>query len=108
MMDSASYEDVVKSMRGKAIEFDVHLDKIKKLNNELLQKAEKTLKGINELVGSVKPAKKNCSVCYTRERTVSLVPCGHLFCDACSERARRTNRCFICRSRIDDCLRIYF
>ena len=106
-MDSASYEDVVKSMRGKAIEFDMHLDKVKKLNNELLEKTETIIKSINDLVGSVKPAKKNCSVCYTRERSVTLVPCGHLFCLACAERAQRTNRCFICRSRILDSMKVF-
>ena len=107
-MDSASYEDSVKAMLCKATEFDVRLNKVQKLNSELAAKAEKTLQSITELVGAVNVhKKKTCSVCYTRELTSTLIPCGHVFCDSCCERAARSNRCFTCRQRIESSMRVY-
>lgn len=102
-----TYEEVVRCMRDKAVEFDLHLKKIQRLNADLQEKAEKTLRSVRDMVGTVKPAKKNCSVCYTRERTHALVPCGHLFCESCSERAIRSNRCFVCRSAIESSMRCF-
>ena len=107
-MDSASYEDTVKAVLTRATEFDVRLSRAKKLNSELQAKCEKVLQSIVELVGAVNVhKKKTCSVCYTRELTTTLIPCGHVFCDSCCERAKRTNRCFTCRQRIDDSMRVY-
>ena len=109
-MDSPTFEDVVRAVHNKAVEFDQLICRAKKLNDDLVVTAEKALKGIADLVktcvGATLPTKKNCSVCYTRERTTCLVPCGHIFCESCAERAKRS-RCFICRQRIEDSMRVF-
>ena len=47
---SSNYEELLKSMRDKAVEFDTALCKVKKTNDELLNRAEKTLQNITELM----------------------------------------------------------
>ena len=106
-MDSPTFEDVVRAVHNKAVEFDQLICRAKKLNDDLVVTAEKALKGIADLVKTCAPStKKNCSVCYTRERNTCLVPCGHIFCESCAERAKRS-RCFICRQRIEDSMRVF-
>ena len=106
-MDSPTFEDVVRAVHNKAVEFDQLICRAKKLNDDLVVTAEKALKGIADLVKTCTPStKKNCSVCYTRERNTCLVPCGHIFCESCAERAKRS-RCFICRTRIEDSMRVF-
>ena len=105
-----SYEDVAKAMHAKGVEFDVHLSRIKIINDELVERSSKVLEALQQLLGSVRSSdKKTCSVCYTRELSTCLVPCGHGFCTNCSDRARQRNppRCFTCRARIADHLRVY-
>jgi hypothetical protein len=106
---SSLYEDILKKMRDKGVEFDIHLSRVKKANDELVAKAEKTLSTLHDLVGTVRPAPRTCSVCYTRALTMVIVPCGHAFCTNCTERATQRNpaRCFTCRGRIADTLKVY-
>ena len=42
-INMSAYEESVKSMRDKAIEFDSALTKVKKLNDELVVKAQQAL-----------------------------------------------------------------
>jgi len=106
-MDS-NYEEIVKQMRDKALEFDAALCKAKKTNDELVVKSEKALQSITELLGTVSSssAKKTCTVCYTRDVGHVLLPCGHTFCSSCAGRAERT-RCHSCRARVDSTMRIF-
>ena len=105
-MDS-SYEEIVKGMRDKAVEFDGALSKVKRMNDELVVKAERALQSITELVGAVRSCTtKKCTVCYTREVGMVLVPCGHTFCASCAGRAERT-RCHSCRARVDSTMRVF-
>jgi len=105
---SSNYEELLKSMRDKAVEFDTALCKVKKTNDELLNRAEKTLQNITELMGTcgTTPVKK-CTVCYTREVQTVLVPCGHTFCTSCAARAETRGRCHTCRGRVDSTMRVY-
>ena len=104
---SSSYEEIVKGMRDKALEFDVAIVKVKRLNEELVSKAEKTLQSITELMGTyTSSTARKCTVCYTREQAAVLVPCGHVFCASCAERAGRS-RCHACRARVETTMRIY-
>ena len=105
---SSNYEELLKSMRDKAVEFDAALCKVKKTNDELLNRAEKTLQNITELMGTcgTTPVKK-CTVCYTREVQTVLVPCGHTFCTSCAARAETRGRCHSCRGRVDSTMRVY-
>ena len=105
---SSNYEELLKSMRDKAIEFDAALCKVKKTNDELLNRAEKTLQNITELMGTCGTTTvKKCTVCYTREVQTVLVPCGHTFCTSCAARAETRGRCHSCRGRVDSTMRVY-
>lgn len=109
MSNSSNYEEIVKGMRDKAAEFDAALCKVKKTNDELMNRAEKTLQNITELMGTcgnVSVAQK-CTVCYTRELQTALVPCGHTFCSSCAARAETRGRCHTCRGRVDSTMRVY-
>ena len=102
----SNYEELVKSMRDKAVEFDGAISKLKRTNEELILQAEKALMSISELLGCVRPSTKKCAVCYTREIEVVLSPCGHTFCQNCARRAERT-RCHTCRSNITSTMRVF-
>ena len=105
---SSNYEELLKSMRDKAVEFDTALCKVKKTNDELLNRAEKTLQNITELMGTCGTTTvKKCTVCYTREVQTVLVPCGHTFCTSCAARAETRGRCHSCRGRVDSTMRVY-
>ena len=104
---SSAYEETVKAMRSKALEFDRALSKVKRLNDELVIKAQQALQSIGELMGCVRnPTNPKCTVCVTRELGTILIPCGHAFCTSCAGRAERT-RCHTCRARIDSTMRIF-
>ena len=105
---SSNYEELLKSMLDKAVEFDTALCKVKKTNDELLNRAEKTLQNITELMGTCGTTTvKKCTVCYTREVQTVLVPCGHTFCTSCAARAETRGRCHTCRGRVDSTMRVY-
>ena len=94
-------------MRDKAIEFDGALCKVKKLNEELVVKAQEALQSLGALMGCVRsPVNTKCTVCVTRELGTVLIPCGHAFCVSCAGRAERT-RCHTCRSQIHSTMRIF-
>jgi hypothetical protein len=104
---SSSYEQIIKSMRDKALEFDGALSKVKRTNDELIAKAQKALDSVGELIGCTHTATpKKCSVCYTRDVSFTAIPCGHTFCESCATRAARS-RCHTCRGRVDDTMRVY-
>ena len=108
-MDSPTFEDVVRTVHNKAVEFDQLICRAKKLNDDLVVTAEKALKGIADLVKTCAPStKKNCSVCYTRERTHALIPCGHGgICLLCANRVVRRARCHSCRGAVESAVRVY-
>lgn len=93
-------------MRDKALDFDRALTKVKKMNDELVLKAQQTLASLSELVGSVGSQPQKCTVCVTRELGTVMIPCGHAFCSSCAGRAERS-RCHTCRARIDSTMRIF-
>ena len=47
-----------------------------------------------------------CSICTVDRVTSALSPCGHVFCNNCSQKQRAL--CYVCRTPIRDRLRIYF
>ena len=103
---TSAYEESIKLMRDKALEFDRALTKVKKMNDELVLKAQQALASLNELVGTVRAPHTKCTVCVTRELGTVMIPCGHAFCASCAARAERS-RCHTCRARIDSTMRIF-
>ena len=102
-----SYEDLVKRMHEKSREVDVHISKLKKVNNELRDRAATVLDTLKTLVGSVNDTPKSCNVCYSRPRNYCVLPCGHVYCESCANRAQTRGRCFTCRSTISQIVKIY-
>lgn len=47
-----------------------------------------------------------CTICMTDPITCSLVPCGHTFCNACTQKQRI--QCYVCRTAIREKQRLYF
>jgi len=106
-MDSAtSYPDLCKSLLDKTNQFSEHLKTLTEVNDELKQKCEKALVALATVVGTT-TNRVSCPVCFTRERTHVLVPCGHPFCDSCSVRACRRGRCHTCRGTVESNLRVF-
>ena len=103
---TSGYEESVKAMRDKALEFDRALTKVKKMNDELVLKAQQALASLTELVGTVRAPRTKCTVCVTRELGTVLIPCGHAFCGSCAARAARS-RCHTCRARRDSTRRSF-
>jgi hypothetical protein len=47
-----------------------------------------------------------CSICATGTVVSALVPCGHVYCNTCTQKQR--SQCYICRTTVKSTLRIYF
>jgi len=47
-----------------------------------------------------------CSICTTERVCWALVPCGHTFCNTCTQKQR--SQCFVCRTTLRDRQRLYF
>ena len=99
-----SYEEILLKLKDKSDQFSNSLTELNNANNDLKNKTETILKKLSELKG--RPV-KTCSVCYTRECTHALVPCGHTFDQNCATRALSRNRCFMCRGEVESILRVF-
>ena len=47
-----------------------------------------------------------CSICASGTVVSALVPCGHVYCNTCTQKQR--SQCYICRTTVKGTLRIYF
>ena len=47
-----------------------------------------------------------CTICTTERITLTLIPCGHMFCNSCGQKQRSC--CYICRSTVQGRQRVYF
>ena len=106
---TTSYTDLAKSLHEKTVELASHLQNLTTINDELKDKCEKALAALQLLTGSNSLASRiTCSVCYTRERTHALLPCGHGgLCVGCATRMVRRGRCHSCRGSIEGSIRIF-
>ena len=112
-MDSAtppkSYCDLAKSLHDKSVELDVLLKNLTTINSELKDKCEKALAALRRLCGNNSIAARiTCGICYSRERTHAILPCGHGgLCEPCAARVVRRGRCSTCRATAESHIRIY-
>ena len=101
-----NYEDLAKSLHTKAEALSVHLSTLTELNDSLKDKLERTLTALKNLCGERNRA--TCSICYSRESTHVVIPCGHgALCESCATRAGRRNRCHNCRGPVESIMRVY-
>ena len=107
----SSFEGLVKLLHEKGTSFSTHIERVKRLNDELQAKAAAFLSAIDSLKGSmmVDTATPKCAICFTRPRERCFVPCGHVVCSNCAQRANQRNppRCFTCRQPVQDTIRIF-
>lgn len=75
---------------------------LKFYSNKLLVK----LKEFADNFSDLEPTNK-CTVCYIREKTHALAPCGHMLCELCVQRCQTRNRCFVCRGETTGSLKIF-
>ena len=111
-MDSVtpkSYVDLAKTLLEKTAELDVHLRNLTNINDQLKDKLEKAIAALRQLCGDGSLATRiTCSICYTRERTHAIMPCGHGgLCETCAARVVRRARCHSCRGTVEGCIRIF-
>ena len=101
------YGELAQKLRSRAIELDSQLKNLTKTNSELISKCEKCLIILKEFTVN-ETLQKQCSVCCQNESTHIVCPCGHgNFCESCSLRSQRRNRCFTCRGTVENTMRIY-
>jgi hypothetical protein len=48
-----------------------------------------------------------CSICQTDSITHCIIPCGHTYCNKCTECVFANKKCYICRKQIKDKIKIY-
>ena len=104
-----SYVDLCKSLQDKSAELDALLRNLTLINGELKDKCEKALAALRQLCGNNSIAARiTCGICYTRERTHAILPCGHGgLCETCANRVVRRGRCSTCRGTVEGHIRIY-
>jgi len=59
-------------------------------------KVESALNAVDEEVNKQRTSRLQCSICWDKEKTHVLIPCGHSFCESC---CGKIFRCAICRAR---------
>jgi hypothetical protein len=105
-LHSSIYEYVKHEMESNNIEKDYkefiqHYTLFMKYRN-LLQLASSSFVGISE---TLKAPGVVCNICMFDNISHVLVPCGHTFCNNCTQKTRHS--CFICRSNVNQKMRIY-
>ena len=69
----SAYEELIKAVNVKAMEFNSHLATVKTANDAIVERSTEILQALSELLGSARPPQvKKCTVCYTREQRVAL------------------------------------
>jgi hypothetical protein len=67
---------------------------------------------INNIIGDKEISKNMCPICFENPIDICLNPCGHTTCNKCIISNRRNtynnDKCYICRTPINDYIKIYF
>ena len=63
--------------------------------------------GIQDIVKPEDMVKKMCPVCFDKEVCMVMIPCGHTYCDTCSNYDYRA-KCPQCRATINSRVKMYF
>ena len=92
----------------KRIKIDTDLENVCRKQNALRKLVQTA---IADMVKPEDITKKMCPICFDREVTMAMVPCGHTFCQGCSNTAVHTeyrSKCPQCRQSINAKIKIYF
>jgi predicted transcriptional regulator len=92
----------------KRIKIDTDLENVCRKQNALRKLVQTA---IADMVKPEDITKKMCPICFDREVGMAMVPCGHTFCQGCSNTAIQTeyrSKCPQCRQTISTKVKIYF
>lgn len=101
--------DDIKGVLKKSEELADALQSLQSTNSSLKFYANKLLVKLKEFTDSFadeNPTTK-CHICYVRDKTHALRPCGHTMCELCITRCQRRNQCFVCRGEPEGVLKIF-
>ena len=102
--------DLLRTLQSKAAEMitRLDLDKYYEEKNKMLayyKAAVPLLEQVKqEFFGEAIPT-ANCPICYEKNVTHMMYPCGHTLCDSCKKKV--TNSCFVCRASVNTIAKIY-
>jgi len=108
-MPTRRLSDDLKAVLQKSEELGDALHSLQSTNSSLKFYANKLLVKLKEFTNQFaddKPTTK-CHICYVREKTHALVPCGHSMCELCITRCQTRNRCFVCRGEPTGVLKVF-
>lgn len=92
----------------KRIKVDTDLENTCRKQNALRKLIQTA---ITDMVKPDDVTKKMCPICFDREVAMAMVPCGHTFCQGCSNTAIHTeyrSKCPQCRQPVATKVKIYF
>jgi len=90
------------------------IDDLNQMSKNKVEIKEKTVENVKMnkqyvqiLTNMVSQTKHLCSLCMSNAIEVAVVPCGHVACFSCMQRASQES-CFGCRGNIDHTLKLFF
>jgi len=107
--DDTRFSDDLKAVLRKSEELGDALHSLQSTNTSLKFYASKLIVRLNEFTEQFSDDKPTtqCNICYVREKTHALVPCGHSMCQHCIARCQTRNRCFVCRGEPTGVLKVF-
>jgi hypothetical protein len=104
---SAALEPLSENVR---VYLDSILDKISLQEdyNEIMTQYKRfsALRPIILMGNFQKTSAPTCTICMTKEVSLTVTPCGHTFCENCCK--SQMTSCYICRTQIRDKVRLFF
>ena len=107
--DDSRLCDEIKGLLHKSEELADALQSLQSTNSSLKFYANKLLVKLKQFTDSFaddKPTTK-CHICYVRDKTHAITPCGHTMCELCVTRCQPRNKCFVCRTVPEGVLKVY-
>lgn len=92
----------------KRIKVDTDLENTCRKQNALRKLVQAA---IGDMVKPEDITKKMCPICFDREVMIAMIPCGHTFCQGCSNSAVQSeyrSKCPQCRQQINGKVKIFF
>ena len=115
-----NYKNEIKEKYDKWI-LNYYIKKIKTIedNIEIIENKLKDFTNlfvfiINEFVKDKEISKNMCPICFENPVDICFNPCGHTSCNSCVISSRMSsyginnNKCYTCRTSINDYIKIYF
>ena len=108
-MEQESISRIAKLFSEKSEILDREFVKINQLNEKIRSDVSQFVAAIHNIKKALSATPDNkCSICCSRDRNYAFIPCGHICCSVCCRRAQRSEaKCFTCRTKIENIVRVY-